>query len=299
MGKQHERVRTVKHAYLVMAHGSWHILEKLMRLLDADFNDIYLHIDKKATNVPDVSAWLTKSKLTVIEPIDVRWAHYTQTECQFKLLKAACSHGGYSYFHFVSGVDLPIKPVRDIYDYFERSGKNFIPFYQYPKVPRRVKSVRVYHPLVSLHSFRSHKILKGIDRAMEYGQRLIGINRLRHKNLEIQDGWNWCSLQKDFAEYAISKEAEMEKVFRSTIAPEEKVFQTIIWHSEYRQTLADVNDIIKGCLRMIDWQRGTPYVWGQDKDDFEFLMNCDCMFARKFDEKHMEIVNQIFERLSV
>lgn len=34
-----------KHAYLIMAHGNWMILKKLIMLLDSDFNDIYLHVD--------------------------------------------------------------------------------------------------------------------------------------------------------------------------------------------------------------------------------------------------------------
>lgn len=36
-----------KHAYLIMAHNNWKILEKLLILLDDKRNDIYLHIDLK------------------------------------------------------------------------------------------------------------------------------------------------------------------------------------------------------------------------------------------------------------
>ena len=37
-----------KHAYLIMAHNNWKILEKLLILLDDKRNDIYLHIDLKS-----------------------------------------------------------------------------------------------------------------------------------------------------------------------------------------------------------------------------------------------------------
>lgn len=37
-----------KHAYLIMAHGNWKILELLLKLLDFENNDIFLHIDEKA-----------------------------------------------------------------------------------------------------------------------------------------------------------------------------------------------------------------------------------------------------------
>lgn len=36
-----------KHAYLIIAHNNWYVLEKLIRLIDDERNDIYLHIDIK------------------------------------------------------------------------------------------------------------------------------------------------------------------------------------------------------------------------------------------------------------
>ena len=39
-----------KHAYLIMSHNDFYILEKLLRLLDDRRNDIYVHIDKKVKN---------------------------------------------------------------------------------------------------------------------------------------------------------------------------------------------------------------------------------------------------------
>ena len=36
-----------KHADLILAHNNFYILERLVKLLDYEFNDIYIHIDKK------------------------------------------------------------------------------------------------------------------------------------------------------------------------------------------------------------------------------------------------------------
>ena len=38
-----------KHAYLIMCHTNFDQLMRLLELLDDERNDIYLHIDKKAT----------------------------------------------------------------------------------------------------------------------------------------------------------------------------------------------------------------------------------------------------------
>ena len=55
----------LKHAYLIMAHNQWAILAKLIRLLDDENNDIYLHIDKKVKSFPkdSIIASVSKSRL--------------------------------------------------------------------------------------------------------------------------------------------------------------------------------------------------------------------------------------------
>ena len=43
-----------RHAYLIMAHNEWSLLNVLLSLLDDDRNDIYLHIDQKVKQMPDL-----------------------------------------------------------------------------------------------------------------------------------------------------------------------------------------------------------------------------------------------------
>ena len=37
-----------RHAYLILAYKNTYVLQKTIRLLDYEDNDIYFHIDKKA-----------------------------------------------------------------------------------------------------------------------------------------------------------------------------------------------------------------------------------------------------------
>ena len=39
-----------KHAYLILAHNNFYCLERLLKLLDDERNDIFLHVDKKVKN---------------------------------------------------------------------------------------------------------------------------------------------------------------------------------------------------------------------------------------------------------
>ena len=54
-----------KHAYLIMAHTQPELLKMLLKKLDDERNDIYLHIDSKAKEYPldELAAVLKKSKV--------------------------------------------------------------------------------------------------------------------------------------------------------------------------------------------------------------------------------------------
>ena len=46
-------------------------------------------------------------------------------------------------------------------------------------------------------------------------------------------------------------------------------------------------------MREIDWNRGQPYIWGQNPEDTDILLNSPKLFARKFSSRHMGIVQEI------
>ena len=91
----------MRHAYLIIAHNEPEILRILLSLLDDERNDVYLHIDKKAsfdfTNLKAV-----KSRLYILPVhIDARWGDFSLVEIELLLLKEAYSNGSYSYYHLL------------------------------------------------------------------------------------------------------------------------------------------------------------------------------------------------------
>ena len=288
-----------KHAYLIMSHGNWTILKLLLCLLDYENHDIFLHIDRKSKDeIPDsLFDVVKKSKLIIIESMDIYWADYSVVECELKLLETARKMGKYSYFHLLSGVDLPIKSSKEIYNFFEKSGKNFIGIVP-NEVYYSVRRVKFYHPFTKMKSYRKCKLLKGLDRLLEYAQRLIQVNRLKDVNWKIIDGWQWFSITNELCDYVLHNKEKIESVFKYTISCDELVLQTLTYNSEFYNTLYDVSDLKNGSMRYSDWKRGKPYTWGQEEYDFDELMSSPYMFARKFDEAYMEIVEKIFEELS-
>ena len=291
-----------KHAYLIIAHNNWKILKYLLQSLDKKEHDFFIHIDIKAKgfNEGEIKAVLQHSNIRFIDRKDVRWADYSQIDVTLDLLQAAKEQGDYSYYHLLSGVDMPLKPAKIIYEFFENSGdKEFIGIVP-NEVYYSVRRVKFYHPLVRNRYFRGSKVLKGIDRVLELCQKIIGINRLRESDYKIIDGWQWFSITDNFCEYVLSKREEIEKMFHSTIASDELVFQTLIYNSkDFYEKIYCNGDLKTGSMRYIDWKRGKPYTWGQDENDFEMLVNSPYMFARKFDEStNFEIVEQIFEHVT-
>lgn len=286
----------MKHAYLIMAHNNWKVLRVLLELLDDHRNDIFLHIDVKKV-LPDFCKNVLKhSQLTIINPIKVYWADYTQVEATMRLLKAAHTRGEYSYYHLLSGTDLPIKTTEQIYSFFENSGREFIGIVPH-EVYYSVRRVKYYHWLLHNPWYRKCKLLKGLDRVLEYVQKIFRINRLKGMQWKIMDGWNWFSITNTFVECLLANEEKIRSTFSNSIASDELFVQTIAYNSEHYKNLYDVKDLKNGTMRFIDWERGKPYVWGNDSQDFNLLMRSPYMFARKFDESQFDLVQQIYHKL--
>lgn len=129
------------HAYLIMADKNIEQLKRLLKLLDAPDNDIFLHIDKKASHLmKDINSQTicTKSSVVCVPSIDVKWGGVTQIQAELGLLTCATDRREYAYYHLLSGMDLPLKSQTDIHSFFENnSGKNFVNFSGMKKTKER------------------------------------------------------------------------------------------------------------------------------------------------------------------
>lgn len=119
-----------RHAYLITAYNNFYVLERLIRLLDDDRNDIYVHIDGKVEDFDfeRFSSLCNSSTLTFVPAVRVYWGQYSQVRSVFRLFKCAVP-GVYGYYHLLSGSDLPIKTQDQIHDFFSRNhGRELIHF---------------------------------------------------------------------------------------------------------------------------------------------------------------------------
>lgn len=80
----------MKHAFLIIAHNEYPVLEVLLSMLDDERNDIYLHIDKRATELFQQikKVKMQKAGFYLIEnPIKVYWGDISQVQVEYLSLK--------------------------------------------------------------------------------------------------------------------------------------------------------------------------------------------------------------------
>lgn len=78
----------MKHAFLIIAHNEYPVLEVLLSMLDDERNDIYLHIDKRATELFQQikKVKMQKAGFYLIEnPIKVYWGDISQVQVEYLL----------------------------------------------------------------------------------------------------------------------------------------------------------------------------------------------------------------------
>ena len=271
----------MKHAYLILAHNNFYTLKVLLKLLDNENNDIYIHIDKKTRNVPkeEILSVVQKSNLHWVTPIKTYWGHSSLVNAELKLIKTAILNVEYEYLHLISGVDLPLKKQSEIHKFFEdNKGKEFVGFSNLKN--NYEDRVKYYYWLQKYE--KNSKIIAKLQEILTKFQKILKVNRLKNSNINIQKGCQWVSITGDFAKYIIKQEKWIQKFFANTNCSDELLMQTILINSPFAKNIYNKNDEYKRCLREIDWERGSPYVW--KKEDKDILLSSNNIFARKFDE---------------
>nr|WP_106784362.1 beta-1,6-N-acetylglucosaminyltransferase [Lysinibacillus timonensis] len=293
----------LRHAYLIMAHNNFEVLETLIKLIDHPNNDIYLHIDVKSSySIDKLYIELKYSKVYEIPRMSVWWADYTQVECEMNLFSIA-SKGNYDYYHMMSGSDLPLKNQTEIQNFFiEHNGKEFVQFYGGPLEDYFHTFVSRYHlfqkPLACVSNKGLKLIFTFLNKLCLLIQKICRVNRLKHDKNFLKKGCNWVSVTHDFVLYLLSQNDYIESRFKGCKSPDEFFLQTVLFNSSFRNNLfrSEMIDDYYGCLRYIDWKRGNPYIYRIT--DFDELINSGYLFARKFSfEKDSEITMKLYSYL--
>lgn len=295
---------------MIISHSNWEELFCLLKQLDNENNDIYIHIDKKVKNPPikKIKSILTKANVEVFVKYKVYWGSYELVLTELFLLEQA-SKKNHEYYHLLSGTDLLIKPLEEFYEFFERNkGYEFVQFDSNERLKNDkeiLRRVKLYHFFVNNRKKYSVNIVNSLFTYLSRGllllQEFFRIDRLRKLKYDIKYGSQWFSITNDCVKYIISRKDTIHKIFYRTKCADELFIQTLVYNSPFENKLYDrtYSNSFRGNFRFIDIKnRGngsSPYIWRLS--NFEELINSGCLIARKFDLNiDKEIVLKILER---
>ncbi len=280
----------MKHAFLILAHNEFGLLQTLIECLDDARNDVYVHIDRKVASLPALHA--QHAGLKVIERrVDVRWGDYSMVEAELALFEAAAACGPYQYYHLISGVDLPLKSPDAMHAFCDaHDGKEFIGYTLTGMDPMLVRRMQRWH-LFPCHFSRGRNAWS-MPRALFLDlQELLGIKR--NRGIVFTKGSQWVSLTEAMVQYILGQEDQVRKTFTHTFVPDECVMQTLCWNSPYRDRLYSTASDGEGCMRLIGWRGSELVDWSAA--DYDTLAASPALFARKFNSADPAFIQKIVD----
>lgn len=269
----------MKHAFLIIAHHEPELLRTLVTLIDHPDSDIYIHIDQKSDMnlFRDITAGQSRVEF-IQDRINVRWGHYSQILTEMKLFEAAHSKGQYSYYHLLSGTDLPLKPIGTILKWFEENdGHEYLGAHPAPKKFQN-RMHRRYFFITRKRNIATSAIL-GLEK-------ILGLKW--NSGTEVWMSSNWGSFTHGYVSHILSNKTWIEKHFKYSFCGDE-LYKSTLMHN----LGLEKND--RGSVLYVDWEKGNPYTF-QD-EDYDELIKSDKMFARKFSIKHKSLINKMTEHL--
>lgn len=201
---------------------------------------------------------------------------YSQIKAEMALIKASLnSTTTYRYIHMMSGTCFPIKDKEFVYNFFIGKDGQFVTLELEERGKESYKGRFEFYHFFQDRCIRNEKnFWSTLNNGLVRVQKMFRIKK--HVDVRIYHGSNWFSITYDAAKYVVDREKEIKKLFEYGCFVDELFLQTILMNSKFRSSIIENN------LRLIDWNRGDPYVW--TVTDFDELINSDCLFARKFDE---------------
>lgn len=290
-----------RHAYLIIAHQHFDMLQRLIRALDSEHADFYIHIDRRVKDVDEARLLgaLKASKGRIFRKYKLSWGADTQVRCEMLLLGQAV-RTGYDYYHLLSGVDIPLKRREEIEAFFEDRDESFIEFVKHAdtEAPERA---RYYYPLQNLigrpkkNAGIRYALLDQLSYELVKIQKLLRMDRTKGAPFAYQRGSQWFSISHELADYVIRNEKTVRRYFYHALASDEMVMQCMAMASPCKDS------VVRSNLRLIDWVRTehdgcSPHTFTMD--DWDMLTASDRLFARKFDPAiDAQVIDALYSRL--
>ncbi len=284
------------HAFMIMAHSDYSLLCRLIKKLDHKDNTIYLHIDAKSSftdkDKQSIKSSSKNSNVIFTNRYDVTWGGYNQINTELRLLETAVK-GNHNYYHYLSGVDFPIKSMADIHSFFEKyNGCEFIHFCSDEFTQKHKQRYSLYHFLQDKAGRNRKSPYFLIDRALLAVQKVLPIDRTKkYPDITPKSGGFWCSISNDCAKHILNSEPFINSYYSKSVCGDEHYIQTVVFNSNFKDNIYSLKYNVPDShanLRYIEWKsadakNSAPHTF--DIDDYDSLMKSNNLFCRKVTDK--------------
>ena len=267
----------MKHAWLIIAHNEFGILQRLLTALDAPECDFFVHIDKKVKVLPALT--ISKGQVFFLKDrIDVRWGHVSQIETELLLLETALKQGPYEHYHIISGTHLPLKPVDYVLKFYEdHVGEEIMRVWPSDEGDADFKLRRYHFPLRDFKS--SNRLRRSLCqftwKCILKVQKVFGIRH--HKNEHFCKTDNWLSLTDEAARYIVSQKSQIVKKYRWSLCGDEYFVASELQSSKRQFKIFDFQRLL-----YVEFKLDSPRALSIS--EYPELSKTDYLFARKFSE---------------
>lgn len=288
----------MKIAYLILTHGNFNHLNRLINAINDENVDIYIHVDKKAkinfkSDLPNIHV------LQDTQRVKVYWTGISTVKAILNLIRRAKTHKEPDYYILLSGADYPIRPKQFLYDMLAQK-REYITSLAVPNYPHK--------PLTRFENFymEFNRKGKGWDyyfcKTIEFIARNLKIKR--KFDFKPYAGFCWFALTKECISYlldSIEKNKKMFDFFKYSFNPDESLIHSFIGNSPFQEKVAfslTYTEFLNGNYSPeIISERHVEILKQQTEfEDMHFVKYIPC-FARKFEDNSYEITKLIDREL--
>ncbi len=237
--------------------------------------------------------------VVIIYTQPIKWGGTGLLHSMLDLLKLAYSNQDNTYFHMLTGQDILIKPLQDLYLFFDKYpdsnfieyGDDFMKFAQ-TSILAGINRSQYYH-LFDYLNYRGNKIHRQIEKYFVKTQQLFRMKR-KWPFPNYYQGSGWFSLNRAAVDEILKFMQKNHRIAEDTFAPDEVIFQSILLNSNTNFNVVNDN------LRYIIWDNqgevGSPAILTERH--FEDMVASHCFFARKIHpEKSKQLIEMIHNHI--
>ena len=212
----------MRHAWLIIAHNEFEVLQRLVSMLDVPESGFYIHVDRKVKDLPKIH--VENGKIVLLKDrVDVRWGSVSQIKTELILLESAIQDASYDYYHILSGTTLPLKSLEEIDRFFSNmKGKSVVTGMTRDSIYQETLKLRRYNLFLRNYT-SSNKHIRRIDqflwRSFITFQRVLGITTNSAKT--FYKASNWLSLTEEAGRMILSQKKQILKTYRWSFCGDE------------------------------------------------------------------------------